>query len=121
MCDHSRMHAKNLYLVFCVAGLVVPNIAFVPWLWEHGLDLSRFFAELFGNRISAAFGLDVILSVVVLLAFVLVERIRLRLALWWLPVVAALLVGVSLGLPLLLYLREVALECTSKSSHSALA
>jgi len=44
----------------------------------------------------------VIVSAAVLFVFIGAERVRHR----WIPVVATLLVGVSLGLPLLLYMRE---------------
>ena len=96
---------RTIYLVLCIAGAAIPLIALVPWLMEHGLDVPLLAHELFANRVSAFFGLDVIVSAVVVLVFAYVERERVKL--WWLPIVATLCVGVSLGLPLLLYLREV--------------
>jgi hypothetical protein len=77
----------------------------VPWLSEHGLDIPLFFNQLFANRISAFFGTDVFASAAVVFVFVAFERASLG-SKWWLPVVTVLVVGVSLGLPLLLYLRE---------------
>ena len=70
---------------------------------QHGLDLSFFFHELFANRIGGFFGLDVIVSSLVI-AWVLVvaEGRRLGMRRLWLPIIASLVVGVSLGLPLLL-------------------
>jgi len=62
--------------------------------------------ELFANRISAFFGLDVIVSSVVLWVLVLVDGRRTGVRHLWAPVAASLAVGVSLGLPLFLYLRE---------------
>ena len=73
----------------------------------HGLKLSLFFQELFTNRISAFFGMDVLVSAIVLIVFMRVENRRVAIPGRWLPVLATLLVGVSLGLPLFLYLREV--------------
>jgi hypothetical protein len=101
------MKARNIYLVLCVAGAVIPSLQLVPWISEHGLDLRLLLQELFANRISAFFGLDVIVSAVVLIVFVLIESARGRLHLWWVPMLATLCVGVSLGLPLAFYLREV--------------
>jgi hypothetical protein len=69
-----------------------------------------FFEQLFANRIGAFFGMDVLVSAVALLIFVRVENSRLRVRGRWLPLVAVLTVGVSLGFPLFLYLRERALE-----------
>jgi len=47
---------------------------------------------------------------VALLAFTRVESARLGIRRSWLVLVAVLTVGVSLGLPLFLYLRELELE-----------
>ena len=87
-------------------GAVVPYSQFVPWVAQHGLDMSLFVRDLFANRISAFFSLDVILSAVVLIIFAGLEGTRLGMRRWWLPILATLLVGVSLGLPLFLYMRQ---------------
>src|ERR1700693_3184302 len=104
------MRPRHVYLVLCVVGFLLPYSQFVPWLLEHGLNLPLFARELFANRIGAFFGMDVIVSAVVLLGFTRVESARGGVRWAWLVVVAVLTVGVSLGLPLFLYLRELALE-----------
>lgn len=104
------MRLRHFYLGACFVGLLVPNSLFIPWLIEHGPDLRRFMQDLFANGVSAFFGLDVVISAVVLSAFVLVEGARLRLARRWLPILATCLIGVSLGLPLFLYQRQVHLD-----------
>ena len=100
------MNRKNVYLLLCVAGLIVPYWQFVPWLMEHGLDVSRLASDLFSNRIGAFFGIDVLLSSIVVFVFLGSQCRRLGGHLWLLPAAALLTVGVSLGLPLLLYLLE---------------
>jgi hypothetical protein len=104
------MKPKHIYLALCVAGTVLPCTQLVPFLAEHGLDLRRFCEELFSTRIGGFFGLDVLVSALVLWVLVAVEGRRTRVARPWLPIAASLLVGVSLGLPLFLYLRERQLE-----------
>jgi len=108
------MKLRHLYLAFCFIGLLLPYSQFVPWLMEHhALDMQVFLRELFANRISVFFGLDVIVSAIVLIVFIRTEGRRLSLPLLWLPIVAVLLVGVSLGLPLFLYLRQLQLDRTA--------
>jgi len=107
------MKARHFYLVCCVLGLVLPYSQFVPWLLEHGLNIMLFLRELFANRISAFFAIDVIVSAIVLLWFIQSEGRRLRVGLLWLPTVGTLVVGVSFGLPLFLFLREVTLDRTT--------
>ena len=104
------MKPKTVYLLLCIVGFAAPYAAFLPWLAEHGLNGHLFFQHLFANRISAFFALDVVVSAVVLLRFSALESRRLRLHSRWMVLAATLLVGVSLGLPLFLYLRERQLE-----------
>ncbi|MGO9087781.1 MAG: DUF2834 domain-containing protein [Terriglobales bacterium] len=104
------MKPKTLYLALCLAGVLVPYWQFLPWVVQHGLNLRLFVHELFANQIAAFFGMDVIVSAVVLVVFSRIEGARLGIRRRWLVVLAILSVGVSLGLPLFLYLRELALE-----------
>jgi hypothetical protein len=104
------MRVRYGYLLLCVLGLVLPYWQFVPWVLEHGLNLRLFVSELFANRIGGFFGMDVLVSAVALCVFASAEGRRLGMRDRWMPVVAVLLVGVSLGLPLFLYLREIHLD-----------
>lgn len=100
------MRPKTLYLGLCVIGTVLPYSQFIPFLQEHGLDPRAFLDQLFATHISGFFGWDVIVSSVVLWIMVGVEGRRAGLRRRWVPVVANLAVGVSLALPLFLYMRE---------------
>lgn len=104
------MTPRHIYLSLCLVGLLIPNSLFFPWLFEHGPNPQRFVQDMFANGVSAFFGTDVVISAVALGAFVLVESARLRLDRRWLPILATLFVGVSLGLPLFLYRRQVHLD-----------
>ena len=103
--DGNVMKLKTKYLFLCVLGIALPYWQFIPWVAQHGLNMRLFVEQLFANRISAFFGMDVIVSAVALMVFVGSERCltgRQR----WLPLLAVLTVGVSLALPLFLYLRQ---------------
>lgn len=97
---------KTVYLVLCVLGAALPLWQLLPWLAANGLDVPLLFRQLFADRVGAFFGLDVIVSAVVLAVFVWGEGSRVRVRLRWVAIVATLAVGVSLGFPLFLYLRE---------------
>ena len=100
------MRLKTIYLVLCCLGALLPYWQLGPWLAENGLNLPLFFAQLFENRVGAFFGVDVFVSAAVLLVFVASEGSRLGVRGRWLPVLALFAVGVSLALPLFLYMRE---------------
>lgn len=110
---------KNAYLILCVLGAALPYSQFIPWLLENGFNAPLFVHQLFANRISTFFGLDVLVSAVVVVGFVRTESKRLGVHLIWLPILGVLTVGVSFGLPLFLYLRERALEETASAAAKA--
>ena len=110
MAPSSSQWLRYVYLTLCVVGVVLPYWQFVPWFLQHGFDLPLLLHELFANRIGSFFGLDVIVASFVLWVFIFAEGGRLNMRHLWLPVVASLLVGVSLGLPLFLYMRQLRLD-----------
>jgi hypothetical protein len=113
------MKLKAIYLVLCVLGTVLPYWYFLPWLAANGPDAGRFFQDLFATRIGGFFGMDVFVSAAVLLTFVRAECSRLGVRASWFPLMAVLTVGVSLGLPLFLYMRELELERRSAERSAA--
>ena len=104
------MRPKQLYLILCVLGTLLPYSQFIPFIRRHGLDVGLFVEQLFANRISAFFGLDVLVSSVVLWVLVYLDGRRYGVRHLWAPIAGNLAVGVSLGLPLFLYMREQAME-----------
>jgi hypothetical protein len=103
---------KNAYLILCILGTALPYSQFVPFLLEEGLNINAFFRELFANQISVFFGMDVIVSSLVFATFVFSEGSRLKMKNLWIYIASNLLVGVSLGLPLFLLMRQRKLEET---------
>jgi hypothetical protein len=104
------MKPKTIYLALCFVGALLPYWQFIPWAMQHGMNGPLFVRELFANRISAFFGMDVLVSAVVLIVFVRVDSARLKISRRWLPVLALVTVGVSLALPMFLYMRELRME-----------
>lgn len=100
------MKLKTVYLVLCVLGVVLPYWQIAPWLAANGPDVPLLFRQLFESRVGAFFGMDVFVSAAALLVFAKSEGRRTGVRGFWPVAAATALVGVSLGLPLLLYLRE---------------
>jgi len=100
------MKPQHLYLALCVVGTVLPYWQFAPFVRDHGLDVPLFLDQLFATPTSGFFGVDVIVSSMTLWVLVFVEGRRSSVSHLWAPVVANLAVGVSLALPLFLYMRE---------------
>jgi hypothetical protein len=115
------MSRKSVYLLLCVLGVVLPYSQFVPWVIENGLHIGLLFRQLFASRAGGFFGMDVLVSSVVLVVFMRMERRRLAIRFPWMPIVGLCAVGVSLGLPLFLYFRESALEVAEETASTASA
>ncbi|HEX6126201.1 MAG TPA: DUF2834 domain-containing protein [Pyrinomonadaceae bacterium] len=104
------MRLRHIYSLLFVIGTLVPLTQFWPWFGEHGPDVGLFFRELFSTRIGGFFGLDVMISAVVLFTFAIFESMKLKIknggAVVGAVVIATLFAGVSSGFPLFLYLRQ---------------
>lgn len=99
-----------LYLVAAILGTVLPLSQLIPFLAMHGLDMPLFFKQLFQNHVSGFFGMDVIVSSLVLWLFVFSEGRRRGMKNLWIYIFCNLAVGVSMALPLFLFFRERKLQ-----------
>ena len=115
------MKLKTIYLGLCVVGFALPYWQFVPWVAANGFNVTMLVQQLFANRISSFFALDVLVSSVVVGIFVGADSARLKINTRGLPLIALLTVGVSLALPLYLYMRELKLEQAQGEMKAATA
>jgi hypothetical protein len=101
-------HARTttLFAALCVLGTAIPLVPFVLWLIDHGVEPRRFAEEMFENRISSFFALDVLLSAVTILVACALNPDRLTRNQRVGIAAGCCLIGVSLGLPLYFWLRE---------------
>ena len=99
------MKLRTLYAVLSAAGAVAGLLCIVPWILENGLDLRLMARLLTANAMTVFFTVDAVLSGLVVIVFARRSG-RNGLRLWWLPVMGTVLLGASVGLPLLLMLRE---------------
>lgn len=96
----------RFYLVLVLLGMLLPYGAFVPWLFANGFDFALLFSNAVANPISIFAWLDVLVSAVALLGFIVVDGQRYQVKYRYFALLGTLLVGVSFGLPLYLYLKE---------------
>ena len=109
------MRMKNTYLLLCVIGAAFPLTQLIPWVHDHGLNIPLLLDEAFGNRISAFAWLDVVVSAVTVLIFIMWEGKRIGMGKLWIPIIGLFSIGVSLGLPLFLLMRETYLTAERTS------
>ena len=107
---------RTLFLVCAILGTLLPYVFLLPFLFENGLDINLFIQQLFQTQISSFFGMDVVLSSLALGLFVWIEGSRLKMKGLWLYGVCNLCVGVSLALPLFLYVRAGRLTTLEQTS-----
>ena len=100
------MPALIIYLLLAIIGAVLPYAIFISWLINNGFDISLFFHSIINNPISLFAWADVLISAIVLIYFIITDKIQVPSNKRMLSIMATLLVGVSFGLPLYLYFRE---------------
>jgi hypothetical protein len=93
---------KYTFLALAIIGIVVPYMAFIPFVAEHGLDVPLLIEQAGANRIAAFAWLDVIVSAVVLL-IAAYSRQFVTLKQAGIVTVLTLAAGVSAGLPMMFY------------------
>lgn len=98
---------KYVYGLLSLIGIALPYSQFIPWVRQNGFNFSLLIEEIMKTRISSFAWLDVIVSAIVLIGFILYEGKRNRMRLLWIPVIGTFTVGVSFGLPIFLFLREL--------------
>jgi hypothetical protein len=87
----------------CLVGTVLPYAMFIPWVLKNGFDMRLLLNET-TPPIAAFAWLDVVVAAVVVLVLA-IKQIFAGQSRFWLVVVGTFGVGVSLGLPLYLYLE----------------
>ena len=107
----SMTSMARVYLVLALIGFIVPNTFTLAESVQTGnilfwTDPARTTSELFVNRTSTAFGLDLFATAVAALVWMTRESRRVGIARVWRFWVLALLFGLGGVLPLFLYVRE---------------
>ena len=111
MSDTRRSNLANVYLALAILGYLLPGIPMLIESVQTGnvlfwLDPARTNAELFVNRTSTAFALDLLAVVATALLWMTREAARLGMRAVWRFWVLTLLFGLGGTLPLFLWFRE---------------
>jgi hypothetical protein len=97
---------KTFYLIAAVIGTIIPWIFFASFFAAEGINVPLFISSLFENGAAGGFSADVLISIVVFWVWSFADAQRNGIRRWWWVLPASFLVGLSLALPLYLYLRE---------------
>lgn len=108
---------KYFYGILSLLGIILPYSQLIPWLYEKGFSITEIFIEASQSRIGAFAWMDVVVSAVVLIGFIIYEGKKKEMKHLWLPIISTLTVGVSLGLPLFLLLREIHMDKNRRTAE----
>jgi len=101
---------KTVYLIAALAGTLVPWAFFAGFVLSHGSDIPLFVSLLLASGPSAGITADLLISCAVFWIWSWRDSRKNGIAGWWLTIPAIWMVGLSLGLPLYLWLKEHAFE-----------
>ena len=99
------MLKSQIYLLLAIIGAAIPYAIFISWLMSNSFDISLFFHSIIDNSISLFAWVDVLISAIALIYFIITDKTPVPQNKRMLNIIAILLVGVSCGLPLYLYFR----------------
>ena len=97
---------RRFYLVMAIVGTVVPWAFFANFFAANGLDVPGFIGGLFANGAAGGFSADVLISIAVFWVWSWHDAKTHSIDRWWWVLPSGCLVGLSLALPLYLWLRE---------------
>lgn len=111
------MNLKTFYLLAAFLGTALPWFYFAGFFAVNGIDIAAFASGLFVNGAAGGFAIDVLMSVMVFWVWSWHDARQHHVASWWLVLPAGVCVGLSLALPLYLYLRhDLIMAAAGKSS-----
>jgi Protein of unknown function DUF2834 len=102
---------KTTYLILAIIGFIAPNIPVVEEScktgnWLFWLDPAATLNGMFGNAISTAFIIDLLIAVLVFFIWTYAESKKYGIKRVWLYWIITMLFGLGGTLPLFLYIRE---------------
>ena len=98
--------SKSFYLMCAVIGTVIPWLFFAGFFAQEGFNIPLFVQSLFVNGAAGGFTVDVLISILVFWVWSYADARQNGVKHWWVVLPAGLMVGLSLALPLYLYLRS---------------
>lgn len=97
----------RFYVLMCVLGFLLPYVALISWfMGQEGFSLAVLWRDLAATGLSSMAWLDVVVTAIVLIAFIRIEGSRMKMPNLLPPILGTCLVGPSFGLPLFLLMRE---------------
>ena len=97
---------KRFYLFAAIIGTIIPWAFFAHFFYHHGFDPIGFVIGLFANGAAGGFSADILISIAVFWVWAMLDARRQNVNHYWVIYPAGCFVGLSLALPLYLYLRE---------------
>ena len=109
---------KTVFAILCVIGIILPYMFIIPYFQENGASISLFVQQMFATSFARSFSMDLLVASLALWTFIYFETRQRKVRFWWLSIVANFAVGLSLGLPLFLLLREFAIEVDASADSA---
>ena len=100
------MTLSRFYLLMCIIGTVLPWLYFGPFFVAEGPDLVLFNSLLTVNPVTKGLTADICLSILVFWVWSYFDARHGSVRNWWLIIPSTVCVGLSLALPLYLFLKE---------------
>lgn len=106
----NKKFMKYLFLILIALGIILPYSQILPIYNDYGFSFQEFIFQPFNNSITTFYSLDLMVTAITAVIFIIYEGKRKEMKYLWLPIISMFVVGISLALPLFLFMRELKLE-----------
>lgn len=98
---------KKIYALLMIIGIVIPYFLMYQFYLQYGTDINKFISQIVSNPASLFILSDLLISVTAFTFFMFNESKRLNMKREaWIAFMSIFLVGLSLAIPMFLYLRQ---------------
>ena len=97
---------KRFYLFAAIIDTFIPWAFFAHFFYHHGFDPIGFVMGLFANGAAGGFSADILISIAIFWVWAMLDARRQNVNHYYFIYPTGCFVGLSLALPLYLYLRE---------------
>lgn len=100
----------KVFIILAILGFVLPYYFFISWIYENGVDFQLFISDIFANKLSSLFAVDVFISAISLMAIIWYDSKKYHLKYVYIPIIGTFTIGVSFGLPIYFLIRLKAIR-----------
>ncbi len=97
---------ETVLIVLMILGTVLPYSQMYLMARQGEIEVLRIFTAVFEKPVTAFIGMDMMVTAFTFLVFLVWDSKKMHIRRWWIAIICTFAVGVSLGFPFYLFIRN---------------